>query len=133
VDEGSDFNLPRLYLALERRFGPSTGIIDDWKQSFCFPLLLKVEPSNSSIAYALSIQNVRSDLDDYQGSFHLWVDSNALAFGCYRGRFYDAQAQSAAEFDNWKRDIPAGKLPAPERMDLQRRSVKLGPPPNSPG
>lgn len=144
-----DLTLAKIYLALDHRFGTSGKIMDPWKQSFTFPLLLRIEAIGRPVNYVLNIANVRSSVEfsfrrqclgmehldrsviqkpfgrefsrdemnecagylleylslillkylwNYRRSFHLSVASELLLFGCYRGRFYQAQAESEEEF-----------------------------------
>lgn len=55
--------LPKALLILERLFGKSSDWIDDWKGSFSFPLLVKVQKPDSAFFYLLRIEDHRGSLE----------------------------------------------------------------------
>jgi hypothetical protein len=56
-------DFPRIYLALKRRFGPSSQLLDEWKEAFSFPFLLQCESDHRMIQYILTIASFRSSLE----------------------------------------------------------------------
>jgi hypothetical protein len=60
--DAQPFTLARTFLILERLFGKSSNWIDDWKGTFSFPLLLKVEKPNHSFFYMTEIYDNRGSL-----------------------------------------------------------------------
>lgn len=54
--------LPKALLILERLFGKSSDWFDDWKGSFSFPLLLKVQKPVDAFFYLLRIEDFRGSL-----------------------------------------------------------------------
>ncbi|UIE38884.1 hypothetical protein [Leptodesmis sichuanensis] len=55
--------LPKALLILERLFGKSSDWIDDWKGSFSFPLLMKIQKPDSAFFYLLRIEDHRGSLE----------------------------------------------------------------------
>lgn len=55
--------LPKALLILERLFGKSSDWFDDWKGSFSFPLLLKVQKPVEAFFYLLRIEDFRGSLE----------------------------------------------------------------------
>lgn len=57
--EQNKFNLAKLFVVLEYKFGKSSNFIDDWKGSFSFPLLLVIEKSTGTFYYMMNISDHR--------------------------------------------------------------------------
>ena len=58
-DAKNKFNLAKLFVVLEYKFGKSSNSIDDWKGSFSFPLLLVIEKERETFYYMMNISDHR--------------------------------------------------------------------------
>jgi hypothetical protein len=58
------FNLAKIYVVLCHLFGESSHLFDDWKGTFSFPTLLRVQKSEETYFYLLS-------LSDWRGCFEM--------------------------------------------------------------
>ncbi len=55
-------NLAEIFVILEWIFGESSNLFDDWKGSFCFPVLLVVKKEIGSLYYLMSIYDHRGSV-----------------------------------------------------------------------
>lgn len=55
--------LPKAFLILERLFDKSSTWFDDWKGSFSFPLLVKIQKPDSAFLYLLRIEDFRGSIE----------------------------------------------------------------------
>lgn len=55
-------NLAEIFVTLEWLFGESSNLFDDWKGSFCFPILLLVEKEIGTFYYLMRIYDHRGSV-----------------------------------------------------------------------
>ena len=63
VSEYPLLNLPKLLFLLEKEFGRSSKLYDEWKQGFSFPYLLAIQKAIGPLYYLLKIADYRGGIE----------------------------------------------------------------------